>query len=262
MSFYGSNATQLSDEYAFDPRMGLAVVKRWRGTPTAILIQANAAKALGLRFDVRELNEGGHQEITVYYGSAETQDLNTPLADIWSLGANEVEKNLWDIPKVYDALLPVPIDVVVELRRQFDEVVQGEMEFGEFIASLSPAGFSPTQITIIQALLRSTQIGVESKPISQGVIRRRLIVPPKTNLKPTLTGVDQVIDSANLIAGKDPSTGGPIQQDAILFGIQTGYWLKKFPTVEQLSSTTWEISQEWWYIGTSFNTFVFEEYGT
>jgi len=259
MSFYGGNFTQLADEYAYDQRTGVSVVRRYRGTPTNILLQANAARSLGLRYEVVEMSEGGYQEIRIYIGGTESVDRDTPMADIFSLAPIETEKNIWDIPKVYSVLASAPVDVVIALRRDAEKVISDELDYAEFIATIP---FDTAGKLVIGNLLRSIQLGVESKPISGGAIRRKMIVPTGSRVRPNFTGVDGVILAENLVGGNDPSTGGPLTPERILFDVQPGWWMKKFPTVEPLTSTTWEINQEWWYIGAApLNTFVHDQYG-
>lgn len=253
--FYGSNLTQLNDEYTGDPRYGRQITRRIRGTPTQILAQADAAAANGLRYTVRELSQGGHQELTVAIGASEVVDKNAPLSVIWTHRANEIEKNIWDTQKVFDALSVLSAGDVAKFRWGVEAVISGQIDdISHFVI---PPGIDSA---FVFGLVSALAMGVESKPISLSVVTRKAVVPPDTNLRPNFVGVDMVIEGANLVAGNDPATGGPIPSN-ILWLMRDGWYQKKLATVEQTSATTWEITQEWWGIGEYYHTFVFDEYG-
>lgn len=257
MSFFGGAITQLADEYAGDPRTGLSIVKRWRGTPTQILAQANAATTLGLRYDVQELSQGGHQEIRVYYGAIETQDPDEPLADLWTLDANENEKSIWysdTLVNMFNTGSWTTQDMA-DLRADIEQLFDGNGTVDDILAM---PGLSGGEVTIIDGLIGALMRGVEVKPVSAPVVRRRLVVTYNTNLRPDITGVDKLISRTNFEAGGDPSGTPPA---TILFGLRNGWWNKKHPKVDQTSSTLWEINQEWHWIGDVYDAFVWETYG-
>ena len=261
-TFFGGNFTQLKSEYSWDPRTGLQVTKRWRGTEAQILTHANAAILLGLRYDVRELSQGGYQEIDVYYGATETADPDVPLADIWSLDANENEKSLWTLDSFLTTFAGKSPQEIAELRREVEAYLDGQPSpsTGE-IKSLTDVltGLTPGEATVIQGIIRAISSGVEVKPISQPVVRRSLVVTFNTNLRPSGVGVDKIISAANFIGGGDPGGRPP---GSILFAIRDGWYRKRHPTVEQISATNWQIVQEWWWLGEEYDAYTWETYGS
>lgn len=255
-AYYGATLTQLADQYEGDPRLGRSIMRRIQGTPLQVLKEANLAAEKGLKYGVRELTRGGYHELTVNYGATEDPAKeHEPLADIWSLRANELEKNLWDTEKVYDQLHTLTPDVVSKFRAGVEMLLTGQIAWGTLVY---PPG---TDTATLNGLINALSMGVESKPLSAPVVQRKLTVTPTTKLRPSFVGVDKVIEGANLARGNDPSTGGPIPQ-TVLFGMRDGWYLKKMPTVDQTGPTTWDILQEWWWIGEWYHTFVFDEYGT
>lgn len=252
--FYGTGLEQLRDEYGYDPRSGDVVVKRWIGSPDQIQQQALIARSYGLRYDVSEEDEGGCQILRVtYQAGGDNPDPNTALADLWSLVGNQLEKSLWELDKVQDQFDGWTTQDMADFKNDVDSVLAGTLDVASVIAGL-PVG---TDTTVIEGLIKSLARGVESKSVSSYVLRRVIIVAANTNIRPAYTGVNKVISTANLQAGSDPSA--TTIPSTLLFTLPSGYWLKQSPTVEQQSSGTWSITQEWWHAD-KYDSFVYDTY--
>lgn len=256
-AFYGSNVTELPTDYGFDPRSGIYSIRKWRGTPAAVSLQADAAKLLGLKYDVTpDRDEGGYNTIRVWYGAIETQNPDEPLSDLWSLDGNQIDKSLWNIAKVKDTLANLSVSDVSKVKKDVEDVVSGEADFtADDILNGLPLTVDKKIISdLISALCR----GEESKPISQYVLRRVRTVPFNTNIKPNYTGVNKIITTASLKAAGDP--GAKSIPGTLLFELPEGFWAKQTPTVRQVTSTTWEITEEWWF-AERYDPFVWDTYG-
>jgi hypothetical protein len=255
MSFYGANLTQLASDIAYDPRGGKAGVLKWRGTPTGIAAQVQFVEALKLRYDTRELEPGGYVELLVYVGGGELTPVDEPLADTWTLENNEVERSIWQIDKVLDMFNTGgwTTQDLADLRSDVEQLFAGNGTVNDI---LGMPGLSPTEITIIDGLIGALMRGVEVKPIDEPVIRRRLVLPRGSNVRPYNAGWGKIISSTALKAGGDPSGTPPDE-----FELEAGWWRKKRPVIDkEKSASTFEIVQEWWYIGEVYDAFVWEPY--
>jgi hypothetical protein len=92
---------------------------------------------------------------------------------------------------------------------------------------------------------------VEAFPVSQYVLRKTLIVPSNTNLRPALENVGKIFTTTNQLKTSEsiPTT--------LLFVLPEGVWLKRTPTVQQITSDKWQALQEWWHAD-DYSRFVFE----
>lgn len=254
--FYGDSLTELQPEYGWDPRTGDVVVRKWRGTPALVAQQAQLARNAGQRYEVSEEDEGGYHVLRVTYQSpgGADPDPSQPLADLWTLLGNQLEKSLWEIDKVQDQLELLSSQDLVQFKADVDSVLRGDMVVSDVISGLSGTG---VDTTIAEGLVKSLARGVESKSVSSYVLRRVLIVPYNSTLRPAYTGVNKIISTTNLQAGSDP--GATSIPTTLLFSLPSGYWLKQTPTVEQQSSGTWSITQEWWHAD-KYDSFVYDSY--
>lgn len=251
--FFGEGLSQLQSEFGFDPKTGDTEIKRWRGTPSQVASQFVVTKLLGLRSGVSEEDEGGYHILSVWYGATETQPPDVPLSDIWSLEGNQLEKSLWELDKVQDQFDGWSTADIVALKADVEQVLAGSGAVADILGGLPPG----TDATVIEGLIKALARGIESKSISQFVLKRVLTVVSTTSIKPAYDGVNKVITTANLEAGVDP--GAPSIPSTLLFVLPDGYWLKQAPTVTRKTSTTWELTQEWWHAD-KYDTFVYEAF--
>jgi hypothetical protein len=98
----------------------------------------------------------------------------------------------------------------------------------------------PTQQEMINLLVNQMSLGVEAFTVSQYVLRRVLIIAANSSIKPSLEHVGEIYRTAELVQAEAvPGT--------IRFDLPEGYWLKRTPTVDQMSLDKWQITQEWWH---------------
>lgn len=262
--FYGSGLEQLESEYEFDPRSGYTEIKRWRGAPEKIAEQMAVFALSRTRHSVSEEDEGGHQILRAWFGVTESQPAEQAIADIWSLVGNDLEKPIWTIDKVQAELNKAndPHSLAL-IKSDIEKLLEGETETVDANGNtqtlsleyiLSGCDSLGIDRTVIRGLINSLAKGVESKSISQFVLRRVLVVASNTSIKPAYDGVNKIWTTENL--NTDPSTGGEIP-GTILFVLPGGYWLKRTPTVEQQTYDKWQITQEW-YHADQYDSFVYD----
>ena len=237
----------------WDPRTGGSITRRFKGDQTLIAALALTHKRAGARIELTPPEEGGFSELRATYGAADTQPPTEPLADIWTLLGNDLEKDLWTHPKIRAEIAKAdnPQDVAT-VRGEIEMLIKGDQEVThsdgqvyalEFphiwtyhISTLGTGMVEDTWKQFVGALSR----GETSYVVSQWVLRHSLVVAANTVIKPALTNIDKIFSNAALVASENiPGT--------IKFDLPTGQWLKKAPTVEQESADKWRITQEWWY---------------
>lgn len=237
----------------WDPRTGGSITRRFKGDQTLVRALALTHKAAGARIELMPPEEGGYSELRATYGASDTQPPGEPLADVWTLLGNDLEKDLWTHPKIRAEIAKAtnPEDLA-QIKGEIEMLVKGEGEVthsdGEVYAltfdhiyaihidPLGPGMVEATWRAFVGALSR----GETSYVVSQWVLRHSLVVAANTSIKPTITNIDKVYTTAGLQSAEAiPAT--------IKFDLPTGQWLKKAPTVEQESADKWRITQEWWF---------------
>lgn len=256
--FYGQALTQLANDFDWDPRTGYSIVQRWRGTPDSVAIKQAELFSLGVRHSVTNEDEGGYQIIRGYYGATETHDPAEPLSDDWSLVGNQLDKSIWTLPKVATELDKFGSSFInaALLRKYVEEYLRGEttttdasgtevdldLTFIQSFATTNAPGFSTT---VLDGLMKALARGVETKQISQFVLRRVLIIPENSTIVPFYDYVNEVLTTTELSTGTDPGAG--TIPATIKFTLPPGVWVKQTPTVERAASNKWQITQEWWH---------------
>lgn len=271
--FYGSEIEELVPERDYTPQSGWSVVKKWRGTPAAIdakLAELEAAFSLGLRINISEEDEGGHQILRAWYGATDTSTPDVPVSDQWSLVGNTIDKSLWVIDKVQNEFAKLQdFSQAHHIKTDIERYIDGETTTVDWSAGTDPLPEVPLTLSGILSNIQGIQLdpnvfrglidalakGVESKQVSQYVLRRVTIVRNGSNIKPAYDFVNEVLTTEQLINGTDP--GALNIPNTLSFQFPDGFWLKQTPTSEQTGSDKFQITQEWWH-GDQYDSFVYD----
>jgi hypothetical protein len=266
VTFSGENLVELKPAWTWDPRNGLALTRRWRGTPAAVNALALDLRSRGLRYTI-DPEESGYQVLASTSGAEESQSLETPLSDVWSLVGNDIEQDIWLMSKVQvefakfaDTLDGAKVRKWLTMLANGDFIFRDEqgddvtLSWGyvaDFIgqASMKP-GVPSLKVDVFEGLFGSLCAGVQSKPESRYVLRRVLTILAGSKIRPAYEGVNKVWSTDELKSRLAiPST--------IMFDLPDGVWLKRTPTVEQSAADKWTITQEWWHAD-SYDPFILE----
>ena len=245
---YGiNNFTQYPTTRDFDPRRGYRVTIPYKGTPSTIdalvtNLSHTGFQDLGIRFHRTAMPDGGYSLLTAFLGSEDAQSPTVPLAVLYDVECNDLEKSLYDSPTghaLFDPLLEedgTPGDDYMNARKQIQDIVSGQIAANE---SDWWATASVAWKTFVLALLR----GQESYFVSSWVLRRRSIIARNYTPTPALTNVDCVYATTAAMASADgiPATFLPA------LALPDGMWLKKGPKRSQIESGKWQWSEEWWW---------------
>ena len=234
--------TELQPEMRYTPIRGWQTVRIWRGSPEAILGLVPYVAYAAINIEV--VPDPPYTQLRVTYGllddGSQPSDPNH-VTSLWTLQGNDLEKSLWEHPKVV-AVLDAMDDAGLAQFRQ-DIAAALEKHTPPSLASFSS---NATLVAFYRELLR----GTESFNVSQYVLRHTQTVPPNSNVKPSLTNVGKVF-STTLLSTAESIPG------TILFTLPDGSWLKRTPTVEQTGNGKFQITQEWWH-AIAYSPFLYE----
>ncbi|MHC1762925.1 MAG: hypothetical protein AB9869_01280 [Verrucomicrobiia bacterium] len=268
--FYGaSGAVELGSVEVWDPRAGESLERRWKGTPAAIDTIEGQLRAAGIPFRREVSPSGGYNIITGIYGAAETQAATEPLADLWDLLGNDMEKSIWladevrnELKKLGSALDPTQIAGLARLRADVEALARGDvitynsttgeegtLTVAQWLNTIThliepvwpgnPAALNPA---VFMRLLRSLSMGGEAFIISQYVLRHRLIIAKNSTIRPSTNNINRVYTNT-----LDMTTAESVPTD-LPFDLPDGMWMKKTPTREQVAADKWQITQEWYHV--------------
>jgi hypothetical protein len=245
MKLTGLSLVELPSGRSWDPRIGFTIIRRYRGSLTQIqMVEANA-KAANLRVQIEPDTEGGFGVVSVWYGAEETQPSDVPLADTWELVGNDLEKELWELPKVVEALSTLTLTKRRRIRIEVESwltgpLVVGDVTYSDWDAYIAYAELTADQAEILKELVTERIRGVQAWTVSQWVLRRTLIIAANSTIKPALSDVGKVRSTTTLKSEENiPST--------VKFDLPEGFWLKRTPTFTQTAADKWTITQEWWH---------------
>jgi hypothetical protein len=270
MSFTGTTGlVQYPDADGWDPRMGPTIVRRWKGSEDRVREGASQLRRAGIRYQVEPSLDGGYWVLTGTSGAEETQDPMLPLSDEWSLVGNDLEKSIWDHPRIKEELDKAVTDEngtivakVAYVRAAVDAFARGEativdsdgdeypLTYEYIINSLVAELGGTPNVATWEAFIKSRCSGVESYSVSQWVLRHTIIIAANSTIKPSLINVGKVFTTQMVqLIENIPAT--------LKFDLPQGWWLKRTPTVEQTSADKFTITQEFWH-GDAFDPFVYE----
>jgi hypothetical protein len=245
MKLTGLSLVELPSGRSWDPRIGFTIIRRYRGSLTQIQIVEADAKANNLRVQIEPDIEGGFGVVSVWYGAESTQPAGVPLADTWELVGNDLEKDLWELPKIVAALAPFNISDRRQIKIDIEAWLAGtlvvnDLPVRDWTDYCTRSGFTTDQVEILTQLVTERIRGVQAWTVSQWVLRRTLIIAANSTIKPALADVGRVRSTTTLKAEENiPST--------VKFDLPEGFWLKRTPTFTQTAADKWTISQEWWH---------------
>lgn len=279
--FYGvNNFSEIPGIYSYDPRTGQRAARNFRGPPTpvnALAIElANSRIPFDRHFDV----DGGYSTIAARYGAAENQDPTAPLADLFDLLGNDLEKSLWICPTVkaeIDKLAAteetdVGIGDIATLRSHVEALARGDtvmisdpsnpddpktlLTISRFMQAIDTinadfglTGSAALSKDVFRKLLYWFSIGETSFVTSQWVLRRRVVVAQ--NFAPAANYAAVIYDNVNRVY---PSTDAMVAWEGIptnnwspTLALPNGQWLKKSPTRDQIAADKWQFDIQWWH---------------
>lgn len=258
-----TSAQQLASIRTYDPRSGWRITERYRGRLSEITALSAALVTSGYRLQVEPDDDGNYAVLLVDVPDAE-QDVNEALADQWTLAGNDLEKSLWEHPKIAAQLAAsnqtgwALYEWVAGMRLYVEAFLKGE-------ETMTLLGQSYTvSESLMQSYVEGAAMdwsvwlgfigamarGAEAFSVSQYVLRRVRTVLSNTSIKPSLANVGKIYSTAQLQSTEPvPAT--------ILFDLPEGYWLKRTPTVSQVTSQKWEISEEWWHAD-FYESFIYD----
>lgn len=261
MTFYGSKEL-VEDDYSLEtaPSQGESWTRRYRGGFTEVKDAYDSARIAGLRARMDPIGNGYWSLVVVYAGGTATGPSEI-LSEKWTMEGSDLEKSIWELPKVYAELIKITdVSALARVRAYIESFVSGEyivqdQDGVDIVLTESKI----TDITnaygvnsaIITGLIQSLSRGTEAKPVSSFVLRHTMIVPANSVLKPGYTNLGRMIGTGTLISTENiPST--------ILFNIPDGYWWKKAPTITELDSGRWQFTQDFVHAD-SFDVFAWED---
>lgn len=265
-TYTGATYSELATGWQRDPRNGLSMVRSYHGKFDALSLLETSAAENGRR-TMMDPQPDGSYVLRVQYGAEDTQDTNEPLATVWELVGNDMEKELWTLPevkRVMDIITTVHGKAVI--RKLIEDWVKGDVEAeldnGETL-TLNEANIrsmanlygitSTNDQTILIELANNLVQGVQSWTISQFVVRRTVTIASNAgdSLKPAYDNVNKVMDDATFNATESPPA-------TLKFRIPEGYFLKRTPTVRQVAADKWEVVNEWWHAD-DYSELIYEQ---
>lgn len=262
-TYYGQAViVELPDVRSYDPRTGWRVTKRWRGTPDAIRQKTQEVVNAKMQCTLEPSDDGGYDVLSASYGVDLYDGTGATLADQWSLQGNDLEKSIWELPAVKTELAKITDSSKVGLlRSDIEALARGDEtirdESGEEIdltetALLDVAVALGCTRSVIKSLIDSMSRGVDSFLVSQYVLRHTVTVASGSSIRASYTGVGYVYSTDQLTAAETIPNN-------IIFSLPTGVWLKRTPTVDQISYDRWQIVQEWWHAD-AYDSFIYTAY--
>ena len=261
---------QLPTEYSFDPRNGGSVRRRYEMFNTQVSDYINNLQTAGLSFETRTNKGSPTTEVEVIESFTLGGVVPTPetvISEVWELLSNDLERSIWELPKVKREL------------KKFDSIVDGyskaayvhRLVDGKLAGSSTVVGYGGNEVDIITheaftgeitalgldaavftGLVRTLAKGVEAFPVSGYVIRRTKKLPAVTNIKPILARSNIIYEKSVFIALENPPS-------TITFGIPEGWYQKKSPVMAQQQDGTWQMTEEWWW-AEEFEAFIYDSF--
>ncbi len=254
--FTGQVVTELQAQLRFSPQQGWQTVRTWRGKREAVeaLVAQVAFGAIGVELH----GDAPYAELAVTYGFLFGQDpANDPtqIQSLWSLAANVVQKPLMEHPSLVEVFnsSPPKYQLVTGAPGAPSAVSQGAalVQFNAQIQRLQETPQAPETVVwdvydlsgavagVFRFYYTALLNNVTTFVWSQFVLRHVNVVAPGSSVKPSYKNVLKFYTAEQLKAAERiPAT--------IQFELPVGPWLKQTPTLEQLPSGKFQITQEWW----------------
>ena len=226
------------------PRGGRVTEPRTKMLNTSVATFTATLRSNGYAYEVEPLGESPFSIVTTLAVQEDATD-TTVLADLWELDGNDLEKSIWELPKVKQQMEAITdLTDRATVRNDIEGIVRGEVEYSWSDAS----SFSRD---VYDGLIKSLIAGVEAFPVSTYVLRRTITLPSNTALAPAFQYSNQIFTTASLV-GYETTIPSNLRS-----ALPVGYWQKKTPTAAQQSDGRWVYRVEYWWAA-EFDEFLYE----
>lgn len=246
MPIYGdSGFLEQPEQRQWDYSSGAMIVRRWEGPTSALATFISGSLPGGWhRFEIDDDSELA--TITVYYAVSGTDGVGSDSGDglvgrWWELDGNDLEKSLWEHPKVRavtDGYTPTEIS---EVRAHYQTMLDGT-------ATTSWANAD------VQAAMERMARGIEAFTVSQYVLRKTEVVREGTSLAASHDNVNKIFDYTALTTAETSLAGYDLVASADLTALS---WLKRTPDVRPTQNGLYEIVTEYWG-AESWDSWIYE----
>jgi hypothetical protein len=246
MSLHGSSSWLeiLPRRTGWSLSAGGTQTQRWEG-PTATLATFLAGLSAHGLVEYQTDTDGELTTVTVTYattaaGVAPSSD--GKIEDYWELEGNDIEKSLWEHPKVVAVTGSYTTGQLVTLRGQVEDILSGKA------GATEPSGAD------VQEMVKRLARGTEAFSKSAHVLRHTLTVTRASTLYAAHTNVNKRFTYAQI------TTAEPTLAAAGLIaasGLTALVWLKRTPRVRAVDSGLWELEQEYWG-GDDIDTWIYD----
>jgi hypothetical protein len=182
--------------------------------------------------------------------------------DIWELPGNDLQKEIWEHPKV----LGYSSAMVTVLRNEVELVQSGSSTYAESVAAIQvqmtaeslSAGTQAEILSLFDHILK----GGDSFVTDQYVLRKTQLITSRYTAIIARSGVNKIWTTAQITGSETipqfiSNELGQLTAPTARTGYQWG-WLKKAPTVLQVAGNKFQLTQEWWL--EQWSTFVYDVY--
>jgi hypothetical protein len=248
--YFGVNDfTELPGEFQFDPRTGVKITQRFRGTPGPMAALVQGFRNSKSRYMQTQAPNGGHWYAEAYLGAEATQPANQPLADLWDLDGNDIERTLWSHPKTQSMMASfykngAPSPTGIKFANNLQAVIDGTLSIDNF-------PFYPTDPTYVLPFLDAMLNGQDAYYSSEWVLRRRLVIGLNSTIRPSQANINKVFPTTESLQTLEEVPNLP-------FDLPEGMWLKKSPHFQQIDADKWQILQEWWW-GLEYSEYSYDQ---
>lgn len=234
----------LTPRERWTPRGGRVTEPRTKMLNTSVAAFTATLRSNGYAYEVEPLGESPFSIVTTLAVQEDATD-TTILADLWELDGNDLEKSIWELPKVKEQMEAITdLTDRATVRNDIEAIVRGEVEYSWSDAS----SFSRD---VYDGLIKSLIAGVEAFPVSTYVLRRTITLPSNTALAPAFQYSNQIFTTASLV-GYETTIPANLRT-----ALPVGYWQKKTPTAAQQNDGRWVYRVEYWWAA-EFDEFLYE----
>lgn len=251
----------------YTPGTGIVRTLRTKMLKTSVPAYVAGLASLGYGYEIQPSETDPYAIVTT---------ITSPeLTTTWTLDGNDMEKSIWQLPKVKAMFQLIPdLKTRAKVRHDIEALVRGEYSGSEAktvatikadvtaaaIAQPQGPGIEPAlpDITgqiddIVDGLIASLVDGVEAFPLSTYVLRKTMVLNPATNVSPAFEDSNKLFTFTRLVQ-EEPTI--PLNLAGILTEIR-GYWQKKTPQASQAADGRWTYTGEYWWAD-DYDPFLYE----
>lgn len=253
---------ELQKSWRWSSRTGWQTVRRWSGFYTELkaLMDEHLGTGADVSLDAKEVD---FYELTVAVAAevgpdGHTTDPDSQVLTIWTMPNNDLEKEIWDLPKVRAITNLFQLGDASRFRGKVNKLLEGEITWDEIVSAIldyvlaitpaPPDGAADTLGELVDELSRGGDAGAHF-PLAQFVLRREQIAPLAASILPDVFGVNEIWTHAALLA-RENNPPPPWETPA-------GFYLKRTPTIDQLDASRKKIVTEWWHTDT-YSRFIYQ----